>query len=100
MGRMFEDLSCKVFPYRQIKTNALKDFQQQKGETIPEAWECFEEYIVDCCHHRMEDWLLMQGFHHGLTQNTHEKLDAAIGGAFMSLTLGKAEALLEKIAFN
>jgi hypothetical protein len=48
----------------------------------------------------MEDWLLMQGFYHGLTQKAHEQLDATARGAFMSLTLGKAEALMEKIASN
>ena len=48
----------------------------------------------------MEDWLLMQGFYHGLIQKAHEQLDATIGGAFMSLTLGKAKALMEKIVSN
>ena len=48
----------------------------------------------------MEDWLLMQGFYHGLTQKAHEQLDATAGGSFMSLTLGKAETLMKKIASN
>ena len=48
----------------------------------------------------MEDWLLMQSFYHGLTQKAHEQLDATAGGSFMSLTLEKAEALMEKIASN
>ena len=48
----------------------------------------------------MEDWLLMQGFYHGLIQKAQEQLDATNGGAFMSLTLGKAETLMEKIASN
>ena len=42
----------------------------------------------------------MQGFYHGLTQKAHEQLDTTAGGAFMSLTLGKAKALMEKIASN
>ena len=48
----------------------------------------------------MEDWLLMQGFYHGLTQKAHEQLDATARGSFMSLTLGKAKTLMEKIASN
>ena len=48
----------------------------------------------------MEDWLLMQGFYHGLTQKAREQLDATTGGAFMSLILGKAKTLMEKIASN
>ena len=48
----------------------------------------------------MEDWFLMQGFYHGVTQKAHEQLDATAGGSFMSLTLGKAETLMKKIASN
>jgi hypothetical protein len=48
----------------------------------------------------MEEWLLMQGFYHGLTQKAHEYLDATIEGSFLSLTLGKAKILMEKIADN
>jgi hypothetical protein len=46
----------------------------------------------------MEEWLLMQSFYHGLTQKCREQLNATAGGSFMSLTLGKAEVLMERIA--
>ena len=46
------------------KTNALRErissFQQQHDESIPETWECFQDYISECPHHGMENWLLMQ----------------------------------------
>jgi hypothetical protein len=48
----------------------------------------------------MEEWLLMQGFYHGLIQRAHEQLDATTGGSFLSLTLGKAKVLMERIAKN
>ena len=48
----------------------------------------------------MENWLLMQIFYHGLTNSTRETMDAAIGGAFLSLTLLVAIALIEKMASN
>jgi hypothetical protein len=48
----------------------------------------------------MEDWLLMQGFSHGLIQRAHEQLDATAGGSFMLLTLGKAKIFMDKIAEN
>jgi antirestriction protein ArdC len=44
--------------------------------------------------------LLMQSFYHGLTQKSREQLDATTGGSFMSLTLGKAKTLMERIASN
>ena len=48
----------------------------------------------------MEDWLLLQSLYHGLIQKAREQLDTTAGGAFMSLTLGKADTLMEKIASN
>ena len=86
------------------KTNVLSgkisNIQQQRGETIPEAWEHFQEYVSDCPHHGMEDYQLMQSFYLGLTQKAREQLNATAGGSFMSLTLGKAKTLMENIASN
>jgi hypothetical protein len=48
----------------------------------------------------MEDWLLMQTFYHGLTSSTRENMDAATRGSFLSLTISKATALVEKMASN
>jgi hypothetical protein len=48
----------------------------------------------------MENWLLMQTFYHGLTNSTYETMDAAAGGAFLSLTIDQATALVEKMASN
>jgi len=45
------------------KTNALRgkitSFQQQHDESVLEAWERFQDYILECPHHGMESWLLM-----------------------------------------
>jgi hypothetical protein len=48
----------------------------------------------------MENWLLMQTFYHGLTNNTHETMDAVARGAFLSLTIAQAMTLVEKMASN
>ena len=90
---------AKFFPIG--KTNALRgkstNLQQQKTETILEAREHLHGYIQDCLHHGIEEWLIMQGFYHGLNQKTREQLDATVEGSFLSLTLGKAKKLMEKI---
>jgi len=68
------------------KTNAIhgriSSFQQQSDEMIPKAWERLQEYIRACPHHGIEEWLLIQGFYHGLTSMAHSDLDAAAGGTF------------------
>ena len=46
----------------------------------------------------MKNWILMQTFYHGLTNSTHETMDATAGGAFLSLTIPAAIALVEKVA--
>jgi hypothetical protein len=48
----------------------------------------------------MENWLLLQTLYHGLSTNTREAMDAAAGGAFLSLTLTQATNLVEKMASN
>ena len=48
----------------------------------------------------MKNWLLMQTLYHGLTNSTPENMDATAGGAFLSLTIAQATALIEKMASN
>jgi hypothetical protein len=48
----------------------------------------------------MENWLLMQTFYHGLTSSTHENVDVAARGSFLSLNVTEATTLIEKMASN
>ena len=93
---------AKFFPLG--KTNALRgrisSFQQESKESIPEAWERLQEYILACPHHGMDDWLIIQNFYNGLTPSARDHLDAAAGGAFFSLTVSKAKDLIEKMVSN
>jgi hypothetical protein len=92
----------KFFPMG--KTSALRgkisSFQQQADETIPEAWERLQEYIRACPHHGIEEWLLIQGFYHGLTGLARSHLDAAAGGAFLQHNVKDAKDLIEKMVIN
>ena len=68
-------------------------------ESIPEAWERLQEYILACPHHGMDKWLVLQRFYNGLTMTSRANIDAA-GGAFLDLTIAKAKELVEKIVSN
>jgi hypothetical protein len=48
----------------------------------------------------MEDWLLIQNFYHGLVSLDRSHLDAAVGGAFFSLSVADAKTLIEKMVSN
>jgi hypothetical protein len=96
MGEMFEGLSSKVLPCRQNQCLKRKDYQFPTAEDR----NYFQGYILDCPHHGMKEWLLMQDFYYGLIPKTREHLDATAEGSFLSLTLGKAKILMDKIADN
>ena len=86
------------------KTNALRgrisNFQQTASESIPEVWERLQEYILACPHHGMENWLILQNFYNGLTFTSRAHIDAATGGAFISLAVSGATTLIEKMVSN
>ena len=90
--------------FRMGKTNALHGkiygCQQQADESIPEAWERLQEYIRACPHHGIRDWLLIQGFCHGLTNIARSHLDAVAGRAFFSLNVRESMELTEKMVLN
>ena len=44
----------------------------------------------------MENWLVLPNFYKGLTPISKGHVDAAAGGAFLSLTIADATALIEK----
>jgi len=74
---------AKFFPLG--KTNALRgkisSFQQTNMEAIPEAWERLQEY-------------------NGLLPSSRGHLDDAAGGAFLDLTIIKANELIDKMVSN
>jgi hypothetical protein len=48
----------------------------------------------------MEEWLTIQNFFHGLSQRAQDHIYAVVGGAFLSLDVARAKALMDKIASN
>jgi hypothetical protein len=48
----------------------------------------------------MEEWLIIQNFFHGLNQRSQDHMDAAAGGAFLSLDVAGARTLIDKVASN
>ena len=102
MAKCSKAFLAKFFPLG--KTNALRgkisSFQQTGMESIPEAWERLQEYILACPHHGMDEWLVLQSFYNGLTMTSRANIDAAAGGAFLDLTIAKAKELVEKMVSN
>jgi hypothetical protein len=56
--------------------------------------ERLQEYISDCPHHGIKEWMLLQSFYLGLNQKASEHLDAAAKVSFLSLTTRQANTLM------
>jgi len=86
------------------KTTALRgkisNFQQTSLESTPEMWERLQDHIQAYLHHRMEDLIMLQNFYEGLTPMSKGHVEAAARGAFLSLTITNAIALIEKMVTN
>jgi len=67
---------------------------------ILEAWERLNEYIHTCPHHGIDEWLIIQGFYHGLTDMDRCHLDASARGAFLQRNVKDARDLIEKMVIN
>ena len=59
-----------------------------------------QEYVTTCPHHGMEDLVLIYNFYHGLVPLHRSYLDVVAGGAFFSLNVTDAKALIEKMVSN
>ena len=69
-------------------------------ESIPEAWERLQEYILACPHHGMDKWLILQSFYNVLMITSRAHLAAAARGAYLDMTIAKATTLIEKMVSN
>jgi hypothetical protein len=79
------------------RRNPRMSFKQLAGESIVEAWESYNLFVVDLQIARMEDWDFTQGFYDGLSQEANEHIDNLAGGTFFLLKTQEAHALFEKI---
>jgi rubrerythrin len=48
----------------------------------------------------MDDWIILQNFYNRLTPTAYDHINAAAGGAFFSLTIDRAQALIAKMVSN
>jgi hypothetical protein len=75
-------------------------FRQFDNEHVAQAWERMKFMINNCPTHGLTTCLIIQTFYAGLNLSTRNLLVSAAGGTFMSLTLGAATNLLDKMMVN
>jgi hypothetical protein len=75
-------------------------FRQFDNEHVAQAWEIMKSMIKNCPTHRLTTWMIVQTFYVGLNFSSRSLLDSAVGGTFMSITLGAATKLLDNMMVN
>jgi hypothetical protein len=80
--------------------NKIVNFAQYPMETIPGAFEHFNEYTRAVPHHKFLKEDLVQKFDQGLTMSSRTIIDASAGGSIIKLTPTQAFTLFEKVADN
>jgi hypothetical protein len=72
-------------------------FEQQKKESLGEAWECFDAIVNSGPSLTFPEPMLLQYFFIGLNRKTRKYLNLASGGAFMHITVERAKTILMNI---
>ncbi|KAI4346011.1 hypothetical protein L6164_013094 [Bauhinia variegata] len=78
----------------------ITSFHQQKGESLSDAWERYNEILRRCPHHSFEFWIQVQSFYNGLLPHARSMVDTAASGALNFKTPEQAWDLLEMMANN
>ena len=87
--------------YSMSKTNemrqALQDFHQKPDEQFYEAWNRFQDLIINCPHHGLEKSRLVQSFYNGLTSSSRNMIESMHKEKFMNLTPTAAYKFLSEL---
>src|ERR1041384_6752887 len=83
----------------QLRSNIM-NFKQLDNEHVAQAWERMKSLVKKCPTHGLTTWMVIQTFYAGLNFTSRNLLDSAVGGNFMSTTLGAAMKLLDEMMTN
>jgi hypothetical protein len=88
-------------PAKIIALNSdIMKFRQFDNEHVAQSWKKMKSMIKNCPTHGLTTWMIVQTFYAGLNFSSGNLLDSAVGGTFMSLTLGATTNLLDNMMVN
>ncbi|XP_050125739.1 uncharacterized protein LOC126603005 [Malus sylvestris] len=86
------------------KTDTLRDnimqFTQQADETFSEAWERFNNLLIQCPHHGLPTLVLMRIFYKGLTVSSKAAVNNYAGGSIKNKMPAECQALFDTLALE
>src|SRR4051812_11076543 len=92
----------KYYPPAKIISmrSEIMKFKQLDNEHVAQAWERMKSLANNCPTHGLTAWMIIQTFYAGLNFSSRNLLDSAVGGTFMTITLGAATKLLDNMMVN
>src|SRR4051812_35397077 len=76
------------------------NFRKLDNEHVAQAWERMKTLFKNCPTHGLTTWMVIQTFYADLNFTSWNLLDSAVGGTFMSTTLGAATKLIDEMMLN
>ncbi|GJX81131.1 reverse transcriptase domain-containing protein [Tanacetum coccineum] len=73
----------------------IQAFSQHENKSLTDAWLRMKEMLQNCHGHNLSKGIIIKIFYHGLSEITHEVLNAAADGIFLYKTPNQAYQLLE-----
>ena len=68
----------------------IASFTQHSLVSLYEAWERYKELLRKCPHHGLLDWVQLQTFYNGLTNETKTLVDVVVDGSLMEKNIENA----------
>src|SRR4051812_3423678 len=75
-------------------------FRQLDNEHVAQSWERTKTLVKNFPTHDLTTWMVIRTFYVGLNFTSRNLVDSAMGGTFMSTTLGAATKLLDEMNIN
>ena len=66
------------------------NFRKLDNEHVAQSWERMKTLVKNSPTHGLTTWVVIHTFYAGLNFTSRNLLDSAVGGTFMSPTLGAA----------
>ncbi|CAL2240361.1 unnamed protein product [Prunus armeniaca] len=86
------------------KTDALRDkimqFSQQTDESFSEAWERFNNFLIQCPYHSLPTLVLMRIFYKALTVSSKAAVNNYAGGSIKNKTPTECQTLFDTLAIE
>ena len=91
---------AEFYPYERIVKvrTQITSFKQGHDESLSDAWDRYNHLLHTCPHHNVPDWMLVESFMKGLSNNDRFVVNIAAGGTIVYMEPHKVLKLFGRLA--